>query len=63
MLTYRTLLEAGIAFTGNYIWNSNTFYFNKVTYLSHLGIQVDITLAPENTSFDYSNTVKVLEQA
>jgi hypothetical protein len=48
MLTYRTLLEAGIAFNGNYIWGSSVFYFNKVTHLSHLGIQVDITLAPEN---------------
>ncbi len=48
MLTYKTLLEAGIAFTGNYIYGSNTFYFNKMTYLSHLGIQVDTTLALEN---------------
>jgi hypothetical protein len=43
MLTYRTLLEAGIAFNGNYIWGSTVFQFNKATYLSHLGIQVDIT--------------------
>jgi hypothetical protein len=63
MLTYKTLLEAGIAFSGNYIWNSNTFYFNKTTHLSHLGIQVDISLAPENISLSYSDTVSVLEQA
>jgi hypothetical protein len=63
MLTYRTLLEAGIAFNGDYIWDSRVFYFNKVAHLSHLGIQVDITLAPENLSFNYSNTVKVMDQA
>ena len=45
MLTYKTLLEAGIALTDIYIYNSKTFYFNKKeTYLSHLGIQVDIML-------------------
>ena len=63
MLTYRTLLEAGIAFNGDYIWDSSVFYFNKLTHLSYLGIQVDITLASENPSFNYTNSVKVMDQA
>ena len=63
MLTYKTIFEAGIALTSNVIWDSATFYFNKVTYLSHLGIAVDIALSPENTSFNYTNTVKVIDQA
>lgn len=63
MLTYRTLLETGIALTENIIWGSNTFNLNKETYESHLGIQVDIALSPESTSFNYSNTVKIIDQA
>ncbi len=63
MLTYKTMLEAGIAFNEDYIYDSTVFYFNKLTHLSHLGIQVDITLAPENSSFNYTNSVKVMDQA
>lgn len=46
MLTYRTFLEAGIALTENVIWDSSTFSLSKTTYTSHLGIQLDIALAP-----------------
>jgi hypothetical protein len=63
MLTYKTMLVAGIAYNDDYIWDSSVFNFNKLTHLSHLGIQVDITLAPENSSFNYTNSVKVMDQA
>lgn len=60
MLTYKTVLETGITFNDAAIWGADNFYFNKTTYLSHLGIQVDIALSPESTAFDYSKTVEIL---
>jgi hypothetical protein len=62
MLAYKTLLAAGIAFTGNAIFGSDTFNFNalKVTDASHFGIQVDVAISPEKTGYNYDDTVKVL---
>lgn len=62
MLTYKTLLAVGISWTNNVIWGGNIFYFNKTTYLSHLGIQTNIAISPENTAFNYSLSTSVASQ-
>ncbi len=62
-LTSKVLSEVGIALTNNMIWGSSTFNTNKTTYLSHLAIQVDIALSPQNTAFDYSTAINVIDQA
>lgn len=63
MLTYKTLLAAGISWTENLIWGSSIFYFNKTTYLSHLGIQTNIVMSPKNSaSFNYSISISVASQ-
>jgi hypothetical protein len=61
-LTYKTLPEAGIVFTENYI-SSDTINFSHKTHLSHLAIKVDIAPVPENPSFNYNETMFVFEQA
>ena len=60
MLTYKTMIEAGIAYTEDIIWGSSTFkVLNPNTYLSHVGNQLENVLAPLSLTVDYTKTISI----
>lgn len=60
MLTYKTMIEAGIAYTEDVIWGSSTFkVVNPNTPLSHVGNQLGFALAPLSSTVDYSKTISI----
>ena len=63
MLSYNTLIEAGLFFNENYIYGSSLFYTNKTDlYLSHLGALMPLALNPENSAVNYKNVLSVARQ-
>lgn len=60
MLTYKTLLEAGLLYTEDIIWGSSTFNaLNPNVFLSSVYIQLKNAVNAFSSTVDYTKTISV----